>query len=497
MNFSISSNPKYIINNKEYRCQKCLLIPFIDIFTKENKLFMTTKCTNNHSYSKPFDEMLKNTTKNPISNYFCFLCEKEKKISKIYYYCSNCYLFYCFEHGEIHKFKEGHEIFLSKSFDNKCFEHNGNSVVGYCKNHNKNYCVRCEHFKENNKKIDEELSKDKINYFENAMKKNEKIIKEIELMFNDYEKLFQKLKNNFYSFKHNINKKIQFMYDIINFYKKKKDESEINYQMKFNIKNNFFDLNLFKEKINKKFNHNTNEIKELITILNINEIDNEIKENENKFKNFKFENMKNIKILNKNKGTIWCLKTLDDGRLAAGDEYSNLIIYNKQTFNTDIIINNNLGELLNFTQLKNKNIACSFWNDYTLKIIKIKNNNKYENIQIIKNAHNDYITKIIELNNENLITFSFDCSFKIWKLNNNKYEKIFKFKDSNELSDGIEIKNNEIILYALNTNPQSLVFYNLIKNKKIKTLNNLKLCVSNLCRITKINENEVEMKKFI
>ena len=174
----------------------------------------------------------------------------------------------------------------------------------------------------------------------------------------------------------------------------------------------------------------------------------------------------------------------------AGDEYSNLIIYNKKTINTDIIIQNNLSYLLTFTQLKNKNIACSFSSDSTLKIIKIKNNNEYEDIQIIKNAHNDWITKIIELKNENLITFSYDCSFKIWKLNNNNnnYEQINEFKDSNCLSDGIEIKDNEL-LYTLDVfNKQSLVFYSLNKNKKIKTINNLNLyvyCIGN--RIIKLN----------
>ena len=44
MSVSISSNTQYIINNKEYRCPKCSLIPFINIFTNENKLFMSTNC---------------------------------------------------------------------------------------------------------------------------------------------------------------------------------------------------------------------------------------------------------------------------------------------------------------------------------------------------------------------------------------------------------------------------------------------------------------------
>ena len=71
------------------------------------------------------------------------------------------------------------------------------------------------------------------------------------------------------------------------------------------------------------------------------------------FQIFKFENMNHIKTLNNNKGSIYCLKTLNDGRLAARDEYSNLIIYNKDTFNPEIIIQNNLQCLFYFTQLKN------------------------------------------------------------------------------------------------------------------------------------------------
>ena len=66
-----------------------------------------------------------------------------------------------------------------------------------------------------------------------------------------------------------------------------------------------------------------------------------------KFNDFKFQHMNIYKTLYNNEGSIYCLKILDDGRLAAGDYYSNLIIYNKQTFKTDIIINNNLGQLWN------------------------------------------------------------------------------------------------------------------------------------------------------
>ena len=141
-----------------------------------------------------------------------------------------------------------------------------------------------------------------------------------------------------------------------------------------------------------------------------------------------------------------------------------------------------------------------FFFDNTLKIIKIKNKKEYENIQIIKNAHNYPISKIIELKNENIITFSYDYSFKIWKLNNNnnnQYEKINEFKDINQICDGLETKDNEEILYSLNTHPKSLVFYNLNKNAKIKILNNLNLTLSFVGeRIIKLNNNKIAIAGF-
>ena len=47
---------------------------------------MSTKCTNNHNHSKPFDEMINIIKMNPISNYSCVLCKKEndKKFSNIF-----------------------------------------------------------------------------------------------------------------------------------------------------------------------------------------------------------------------------------------------------------------------------------------------------------------------------------------------------------------------------------------------------------------------------
>ena len=97
------------------------------------------------------------------------------------------------------------------------------------------------------------------------------------------------------------------------------------------IENNNFDLNSIKQNFKNKLNIQSNEINQLITILKSNEnnkIIHENKENEtnNFINNFKFENLNLITNIKCNQGGIWCVKTLDDGRLAAGDTMSNLII---------------------------------------------------------------------------------------------------------------------------------------------------------------------------
>ena len=264
MSFQISSISSNQNNNQEYRCPKCSLIPFIQIINEDNKVLMETKCLNNHIYSKPFDEMQKLCKYSPISNCICDNCEQN--LSNFFYYCSVCYKFFCVEHGKLHKLNIGHEIFLNKNFDSICFEHNGPTVIGYCPNHNKNYCLKCSHYKENNKKVDEELNDEEIKIYEKEIIKNENIIKEINNLFQDYKNTFKEFEYNFSLYKDNIKKKIEFFNEIINFYKKKKKENDTNYQMKANIENNSFDLTQIKQNIQNKFIEQIKEMKEMIKL---------------------------------------------------------------------------------------------------------------------------------------------------------------------------------------------------------------------------------------
>ena len=73
------------------------------------------------------------------------------------------------------------------------------------------------------------------------------------------------------------------MNKIIDFYKKKKIENEINYQMKSNIENNYFNLNQIKDEIQNKLNNQSKEINELISL---------ISKNENIIEQYKIKNIK-------------------------------------------------------------------------------------------------------------------------------------------------------------------------------------------------------------
>ena len=273
MSFTISSKSVNLLKSQDLRCPKCSLIPFITISTNDNQLFMTTKCINDHIYEKkPFLEMQNLCKSSPFSNSSCTTCKNENKensnLSDIFYYCSNCFNFYCLDHGKTHSINKGHNIFLNKNFENNCFEHNGINVVGYCAIHNKNYCVRCSDFDENNRIVDVELSDEQINDYEIQMKQNKKLLKDMEVLFIENKKIFENLEKNFNLFKDNINKKINFINEIINFYKIKKNESAINYQMKANIENNFFNLEQTKEIITYNLNIEQSEMNKLIQLLN-------------------------------------------------------------------------------------------------------------------------------------------------------------------------------------------------------------------------------------
>ena len=123
---------------------------------------------------------------------------------------------------------------------------------------------------------------------------------------------------------------------------------------------------------------------------------------------------------------------LKDGRLSSSAADNTLIIYNKDTFEPDIIIREHTNYVNYHIQLKNENIVTCSW-DNTLKIIKLIPNNKYEVIQVLE-GHTFYVDKALETEDGKLITSADDKYVIIWKKNenNNLFEIEKKFIISEE-----------------------------------------------------------------
>ena len=130
------------------------------------------------------------------------------------------------------------------------------------------------------------------------------------------------------------------------------------------------------------------------------------------------------KLTNHTSGII-CLCILNDGRLVSGSDDKSIIIYNKITYQPDIIIKEHNSSIYCIIQLSS-GILASCSGDNTIKLFNI-NGMKYEILQTL-NYHSSYVYKIIELKNKNLVSCSYDSSIIFYIKDNNEYKKIIKFQ---------------------------------------------------------------------
>ena len=110
--------------------------------------------------------------------------------------------------------------------------------------------------------------------------------------------------------------------------------------------------------------------------------------------------MKNpIHTLTNHTDSVDCLCVLNDGRLVSGSADGLIIIYNKKTYQPELIIKEHSSFILYLTQLSSGVLAsCSA--DDTIKLFNIKGM-KYEILQTL-NYHSHYVMKIIELRNKKI-----------------------------------------------------------------------------------------------
>ena len=174
-------------------------------------------------------------------------------------------------------------------------------------------------------------------------------------------------------------------------------------------------------------------------------------------------------VLNNHTSNVTCLTILKDGRLVSGSRDDSIIIYNKETYKSDLKIREHGNSVYCLTTLSSGILAsCSY--DETIKLFNIKD--KEYNVLQTFNFHSAIVYKIIELKNKNLVSCSGDKSITFYiKDNNNEYIKDYNIPTNGGCSSVIQTKENEICYSEKNNN--SICFFNLNQRKIKSSLNNI------------------------
>jgi len=446
-------------------------------------------------------------------------------------YCQECKKYFCNKCQNFHsEIFEDHKIInlnqLDEVFIDKCKEDNHNDKLEFfCKDHNILCCLRCitkieeegygQHFDCNVyhiKKIKDEKRnklKENVNNLEELYKQIEKSINELKRIFEEINKNKEELKMNvqtiFTKIRNVLNEKedkllndideqfnnIYFKEDLIkeseklpNKIKKSiekgkiidKEWNENNLSSLINdcinIENNIKEINIINDNIKKS---NLNKDQKIIYNIDEEQINNMINNIQNfgkiitnEYDDYKIENKNPIHKLTNHISYVFCLCILNDGRLVSGSDDNSIIIYNKKTYQPDIIIKEHNSSIFCITQLSS-GILASCSRDNTIKLFNIKEM-KYDIIQTL-NYHTSYVYKIIELKNKNLVSCSYDSSIIFYIKDNNEYKKDYQIQPDGYCTSIIQTKDNELCYSEYNNN--KICFYDLFERKIISSIKDI------------------------
>ena len=195
---------------------------------------------------------------------------------------------------------------------------------------------------------------------------------------------------------------------------------------------------------------------------------------DNLYDDYKIEMKNPIHKLTNHTDYIICLCVLDDGRLVSGSYDKSIIIYNKITYQPDIIIKEHNSDICCIIQLSSGILAsCSC--DNTIKLFNI-NGMKYE----------IFVYKIIELKNKNLVSCSYDSSIIFYIKDNNEYKQDYKISTDGSCYSIIQTNDNEICYSVGNGN--RICFYDLLERK-------IKASISDISKNNSVQEWFIMIKK--
>ena len=211
--------------------------------------------------------------------------------------------------------------------------------------------------------------------------------------------------------------------------------------------------------------------------------------------NYKKKELENhIHKLIKNSEIVLCLCILNDGRLVSGSYNNSIIIYNKNTFQPDLIIKEHSGSIFCIFQLNSGElISCS--RDKTIKLFNI-NGVQYKVLQTLF-YHNGPVFKILELKNKGLVSCSDDSSIIFYLKDKKEYKMDYQISTYGRCSSIIQTKDNEIC-YSL-TKDDAICFYNISERKTKKMKNKVQdgrgTMIYNISKINDISACFIMIKK--
>ena len=443
------------------------------------------------------------------------------------YFCIKCQRLHSelFEEHKIIKLKNKIEIFedICKEIGHK------DRLEFFCKDHNALCCVACtskmkeegygQHHECNICKI-VDIKKEKMNKLKENINNLEILYNQIEQSINELKKIYEEIDKN----KEDLRKKVQTVFTKIrNALNEKENKLLKDIDEQYN--KIFFKEDLVKESesLPKKLKNsidkgkkiekeewNDDNLPSLINdcinieenIKKVNKIDNNIKESYlnkeskieldieekeinnlikkiqnfgniispyNLYDNYNIENKNPIYNLQNNNSGIYWLCLLKDGRLVSCTSDRKIIIYNKNNFKSDIVIENEFNDAISFITQLSSGLLVSCCDDTKIKFFKIEEL-QYKLIQTLEH-HKDDVYYLIELKNKNLVSCSRDRYINFYLKDNNLYKFEYNLQENGGLNSLVQTKENEIC-YFVYTN-RTLFFYDLLKKNKKASISNI------------------------
>ena len=425
-----------------YRCLQCNQIPLLALTENGNKVLIS--CPNNHSNEISLSNFLIQNTQNSIK---CSICKSPYESKKEYKYCNECQLIFCKNCQKVHEntFNKKHQLFPLTKMDTMCILHKRDFNF-YCISCEKNICDVCLFFHHQHQIIsykDITLTEKDIDLLKKKLLSENKLIKEIEEIFNT---TIKSLKLEFENLIKHKKETLLFKTNIINIY----ENVFSNFQCIANINNITFTDKDFKYKPDMKdldtlleiFNYlNCEDSHENETVLtNTNNCDNNSKLNDNNQNNFDISDKR-----------MTYKDFMEFPPLYEDDNDSNKCnSHTKLESNNDIknrvekfINKNNKNNIYVKQKLKQKNKIIK--DDITNKI-KTNFHNRLQSVDLPHSSTNNEINIPTLINNSNNTSVKNKSRNNVEKSGNKNKKKLYPKKISKNLNS---YSNNDLVLFEL------------------------------------------------